>query len=224
VRAAPTPGTIALTTLRNLRTPARGDFKSVGAALTTLRTPFMTVASAQTRVGSALTTVARIQIRPQSALAPGVVGGNGKNPESAAEYSRVAFVIEPLTILHTMATVLVVDDDPAVCKSLMRLIRTMGVGADCALGGLEALAYLGDRAVDLILLDYTMPDLDGLGVLARLRADPRTRDLPVLMCTATPYDAVRHRALALGATGFLAKGDLDVEVLRPWVEPLLDRV
>ena len=123
-----------------------------------------------------------------------------------------------------MSTVLVVDDDPAVCKSFSRLIRSMGAEADCVFGGLAALAYMANRMVNLILLDYTMPDLDGLGVLARLRADPRTRDLPVLMCTATPYDAVRHRALALGATGFLAKGDLDVEVLRPWVEPLLDRV
>jgi CheY-like chemotaxis protein len=123
-----------------------------------------------------------------------------------------------------MPTVLVVDDDPAVCKSIVRLIRTMGVRAESALGGLEALAYVASCAVDLILLDYTMPGLDGLGVLARLRADPRTCDLPVLMCTATPYDAVRARALALGVTGFLAKGDLDIDVLRPWVEPLRDRV
>jgi CheY-like chemotaxis protein len=123
-----------------------------------------------------------------------------------------------------MTTVLVVDDDPAVCKSLARLIRSMGAAANCASGGIEALAYLADRVVDLVLLDYAMPDLDGLAVLARLRADPRTRDLPVLVCTGTLFANIRERALALGASGFVPKGDLDADTLRPWVQPQPGRV
>jgi CheY-like chemotaxis protein len=122
-----------------------------------------------------------------------------------------------------MSAVLVVDDDPAVRKSLARLIRSMGAEADCAAGGIEALAYVADRTVDLILLDYAMPDLDGLAVLARLRADPRTRDLPVLVCTGTLFENVRERALALGASGFVAKGEFDADVLREWIGSLIPR-
>src|SRR3954466_5222613 len=122
-----------------------------------------------------------------------------------------------------MPTVLVVDDDPSVCKSIVRVIRAMGVHAEGALGGVEGLAYVADRAVDLIVLDYAMPDLDGLTVLSRLRADPRTRDVPVVMCTATTQESLRERALALGASAFVAKVDFNPDALRPWIEPLLDQ-
>jgi len=120
-----------------------------------------------------------------------------------------------------MATALVVDDNPDLCKAIMQMVRLIGVRADCALGGHEALAHVSGRDVDLILLDYMMPDLDGLSVLARLHEDPRTRGVPVVIWTAAPL--VREEALALGASGVLQKGRLDLGTLRPWVEPLLGR-
>jgi len=122
-----------------------------------------------------------------------------------------------------MATVLVVDDNPDLCKAIMQMVRLIGVRADCALGGHEALAHVSGRDVDLILLDYMMPDLDGLSVLARLRENPRTRGVPVVTWTAAPLDELREEALALGASGVLQKGRLDLGTLRPWVEPLLGR-
>lgn len=122
-----------------------------------------------------------------------------------------------------MGNVLVVDDNEDICRAVMRMIRMIGARADCVLGGTAALRYLEHNATDLVMLDYMMPDLDGLSVLRRLRDDPRTRALPVLLFTAGPADEVRVQAEALGARGVLQKAQIGFDTLRPWIEPLVER-
>lgn len=75
-----------------------------------------------------------------------------------------------------------------------------------AYDGIEALEAL-DREADLrmVLLDLMMPHVSGLEVLARMRADERTRALPCVILTAAGNDAQRERAMALGATDFMTK-------------------
>ena len=119
-----------------------------------------------------------------------------------------------------MGHVLVVDDNADLCRAIMGMIRLLGTKADCALGGEAALAYLAIHRVDLVLLDYMMPDLDGLSVLRALRADARTRALPVVIFTAAVSDELRAAAMALGARGVVEKTRLDFDTLRPMLGSL----
>jgi len=101
------------------------------------------------------------------------------------------------------ATVMVVDDEPAVRAALERALRIERYDVRVAGDGTEALALLADRSPDAIVLDVAMPDVDGLEVCRRLRAaGDRT---PVLMLTAR--DAVDDRVAGLdaGADDYLVK-------------------
>lgn len=69
----------------------------------------------------------------------------------------------------------------------------------------QALAHLRDSDPDLLIVDYMMPELDGIGLVQALRATPRGTDLPVLMVTANDELEVRHRALEAGVNDFLTK-------------------
>jgi two-component system response regulator MprA len=104
--------------------------------------------------------------------------------------------------------VLVVDDDRGVRDALDRALRVAGFETDLAEDGLRALAAIGRRPPDAVVLDVLMPEMDGLAVCRRLRASgDRT---PVLLLTAR--DAVHDRVSGLdaGADDYLPKPfDLD---------------
>jgi two-component system response regulator MprA len=100
-------------------------------------------------------------------------------------------------------TVLVVDDERAVRDALDRALRLSGFAVELAEDGLEAIARVGAVRPDVVVLDVTMPGVDGLGVARRLRQDgDRT---PILMLTAR--DAVDDRVAGLdaGADDYLVK-------------------
>jgi CheY-like chemotaxis protein len=112
------------------------------------------------------------------------------------------------------ASVLVVDDNEQVALATARLLRSMGYAANHTLGGVEALAFLAaGHPVDLVLLDLSMPGMDGLAVLERIRADPRLSSLRVAMFTASADPALRERATRLGAVGWVAKVGLVADEL-----------
>jgi CheY-like chemotaxis protein len=111
-----------------------------------------------------------------------------------------------------MPDVLVVDDEPTVCRTLARLFRCEGHDAACATGGEEALRLLGEGGSGngtghpkLIVLDVMMPGADGMEVLSRVRADADTASIPVVMYSAVDDAETRERALRLGAQGYVAK-------------------
>ena len=94
-------------------------------------------------------------------------------------------------------TVLLVDDEADVAHGLAALLRARGYECQLARDGLEALQRLeADPLPDLVLLDYEMPQLDGEEVLRRLRRDPRTAHLPVLLATASTIDLSRLRRVS----------------------------
>lgn len=112
-----------------------------------------------------------------------------------------------------MATVLVVDDHPDVCRVVSRLVRTCGHQSESATGGEEALDYLRDHVPDLIILDVMMPRIDGLQVLQSIRNDPRTRHVPVVMFSALGDPESRNRAMQQGATDYWVKGAIALDQL-----------
>src|SRR4051812_41663897 len=104
-----------------------------------------------------------------------------------------------------MALLLVVDDDARVCDLLRRLLVRAGHAVVCAGGGEEALSALREKSPDLVILDWMMPGLDGLGVLQRLRADPATAGTAVMVYTASDDPQVAWDATRLGALDCVQK-------------------
>ncbi len=110
-----------------------------------------------------------------------------------------------------MATILIADDDQKLLKMVRRTLIYEGFQVVTATNGREALAQVQAKRPDLIILDWLMPELDGLEVLARLRAaDDET---PILMLTAR--DAVEDRVQGLdsGADDYLVKPFAPSELL-----------
>ena len=99
--------------------------------------------------------------------------------------------------------VLVVDDDESVRQALERARRLEGFAVAPAAGGREALERVAERPPAVMVLDVTMPDLDGIAVVKRLRADGR--DLPVCILSARDEVDDRVAGLQAGADDYLVK-------------------
>jgi CheY-like chemotaxis protein len=99
--------------------------------------------------------------------------------------------------------ILVVDDNEENREMLARRLERQGYEVRAAAGGGEALAMLAAAAADLVLLDVMMPDLDGYEVLARLKADPALRNIPVLMISSLDEVDSVARCIELGADDYL---------------------
>lgn len=110
-----------------------------------------------------------------------------------------------------MATILVADDDQRLLKMVRRTLTYEGFEVITAANGREALARMEADAPDLVVLDWMMPELDGLEMLHRLRA--AGDEVPVLMLTAR--DAVEDRVTGLdrGADDYLVKPFAPSELL-----------
>ena len=103
-------------------------------------------------------------------------------------------------------TVLVVDDVDDARDIMARLLRRVGYRPVTAADGAAALAAVDAERPDLVLLDMSMPEMDGLEVLRRLRADPRHRDLPVVVFSAVSDGRSVAEARRLGAADYSIKG------------------
>src|ERR1700728_2055050 len=103
------------------------------------------------------------------------------------------------------ARVLVVDDIPANVKVMEARLSAEYFDVVTAMSGAEALAICERAECDLVLLDVMMPDMDGFEVCRRLKTNPATHHIPVVMVTALDQSADRVRGLEAGADDFLTK-------------------
>lgn len=101
--------------------------------------------------------------------------------------------------------ILVVDDDPTALRLIGYSLQQEGYDVLTAANGLDGLAQARQLHPDLVILDIMMPDLDGFEVCRRLRADPATRRLPVLMLTAKGQVADKVAGFRAGADDYLVK-------------------
>ncbi|MBB4570549.1 PleD family two-component system response regulator [Rhizobium leucaenae] len=111
------------------------------------------------------------------------------------------------------ARILVVDDIPANVKLLEARLLAEYFDVLTAEDGLQALAICDSTQVDLVLLDIMMPGMDGFEVCERLKSDPRTSHIPVVMVTALDQPADRVRGLKAGADDFLTKPVNDLQLV-----------
>lgn len=106
---------------------------------------------------------------------------------------------------HPPARILIVDDQPDICEMLTQVLEPDGYETESAGSGKRAIAAVREHIPDLILLDVSMPDMDGYEVASTLKADPRTAGIPIIMVSALAGRGARVIGLGAGAEDYLTK-------------------
>jgi signal transduction histidine kinase len=110
-------------------------------------------------------------------------------------------------------TLLIVDDKPTNLKMLFTYLRSLNFKVLVAQNGAEALIIVARIQPDIILLDVMMPEMDGYEACHRLKADEKTRDIPVIFMTARTETEDKVKGFALGAVDYITKPLQQEEVL-----------
>jgi two-component system cell cycle response regulator DivK len=104
-----------------------------------------------------------------------------------------------------MTRILFVDDDPITLKMLCKLAEMEGHDTMTADSGKMALSTATEAAPDLIILDMSMPDMDGISVIREMRARPETAQIPIVILSAGFELDAPEQVTAAGAQGYLSK-------------------
>lgn len=147
--------------------------------------------------------LARMSVPEPGGGEPPVVMGV---PEDKAEVMTSASSCCPeMSSRHRAARILIVEDDPDSRRLLGTLMGRLGYDCRLADDGQSALDQVADEAPDLILMDLMMPVLDGIEATRRLKADDRTRTIPVVALTGNATPAGEKAAHGAGVDAFLTK-------------------
>ncbi len=121
------------------------------------------------------------------------------------------------------ATILVVDDSITTRTLEKTILQAQGYRVLIAVDGMEALDMLrtAQWEVDVVVADVEMPRLDGFGLLAAMRADPRLRQVPTVLMTSRNAEGDIRRGLELGARAYIAKQEFDQGALLATIGQLL---
>lgn len=136
------------------------------------------------------------------------------SPTAPGSSERLARAPRPVSIL-------VVDDSVTTRTLEKSILEAAGFAVAVATDGLEALAALRREPVDLVVSDVDMPRLDGFELTRRIKADPKTRDLPVVLVTALDSPEQQEQGLDAGADAYLLKRTFDQRVLLETIQRLV---
>jgi DNA-binding response OmpR family regulator len=117
--------------------------------------------------------------------------------------------------------VLLVEDDPAVLEMYRLKLELDGYRVNTAVDGEDGLSKASALAPDIIFLDIRLPKMDGLEVLRRLRAEDKTRDIPVIILSNYDEEDLVARGLHLGAHEYLIKARTTPSSLSEGIEDWL---
>ena len=104
-----------------------------------------------------------------------------------------------------MSTVLVVEDSVTQREMITDLLKGSGLSVSIATDGVEALEHIEGHRPDLVVLDIVMPRMNGYEVCRRIKADPKTQDVPVVMCSSKGEEFDRYWGMKQGADAYIAK-------------------
>lgn len=122
-----------------------------------------------------------------------------------------------------MSKILIVDDDTAILELIKVNLELLGHEAITASDGVKGFALARQELPDLIILDVMMPDVDGFTVANRIRNNPSTKDIPILMLTALSMIQDKTKGFDAGVDDYLVK-PFDLDELKLRVRALLRRV
>ncbi|MCK9381779.1 MAG: response regulator [Sulfuritalea sp.] len=110
-------------------------------------------------------------------------------------------------------TILLVEDSALIRAMEQRILEDGGYEVVTAVDGVDALNTLGGRSFAAVVSDIMMPNMDGLALTIRIRAEPRYRELPVILVTTLASDEDKRRGLDAGANAYIPKPSFDQRVL-----------
>lgn len=120
------------------------------------------------------------------------------------------------------AIILIVEDEPLVSRMYEKKIESSGGVAITAFDGEEALEKLERKKVDLILLDIKMPKMNGYEMLRKVKENPKTKDIPVIVLTSLdPHPEYIDKTIKV--EGYLSKSDVLPEEIIEKIAECLDR-
>ncbi len=117
--------------------------------------------------------------------------------------------------------VLVVEDNPSLRQTLSEFLEADGFGVITASDGEEAINLAQNNSPDIILLDIILPKKDGFEVIKTLKNDDRTKDMPIVLLTNLGSLSDIQKALDLGATTYLVKGDYQLKEIVEKIKDIL---
>jgi twitching motility two-component system response regulator PilH len=104
-----------------------------------------------------------------------------------------------------MSKILVVEDSLSQREMISELLKKSGLNVEVAGDGVEALENLKKFSPDLIVLDIVMPRMNGYELCRRIKSDPKTQDVPVVMCSSKGEEFDRYWGMKQGADAYIAK-------------------
>jgi chemosensory pili system protein ChpA (sensor histidine kinase/response regulator) len=165
-------------------------------------------------------------VGPQVASVPGIFGATIMGDGSVVVILDVAPLVRrhatlprdvapaPMVEARKVPLVMVVDDSVTMRKVTGRVLERNNFEVGTAKDGIDALERMVDRVPDLMLLDIEMPRMDGYELATQMKADPRLRDVPIIMITSRTGEKHRQRAFEIGVQRYLGKPYQEHELLR----------
>ncbi len=178
-----------------------------------------------------------VVIKPQSQLLKRVRNVSGAtilgtgdvcmvlNPQdlvkSARSRSQSISSTQTPQLTPTKPTVLLVEDSIATRTQEKRILETAGYQVITAVDGLDGLNKLRSHTVDAVVSDVQMPNLDGLGLTAKIRQYQEYSDLPIILVTSLASDEDKRRGAEAGANAYIIKGSFNQEALLSTLQRLV---
>ena len=166
-------------------------------------------------------------VGPQIASVPGIYGATITGDGSVVVILDIAPLVRrqlaqpqqpasaaPVREQRRVPLVMVVDDSLTMRKVTGRVLERHNFEVTVARDGVEALEKLEDRVPDLMLLDIEMPRMDGYELATAMKADPRFKDVPIVMITSRTGDKHRQRAFDIGVQRYMGKPYQELDLMR----------
>lgn len=132
---------------------------------------------------------------------------------SAERGPRRVEVARPAVVVERRRSLLLAEDSITTRTQLKRILEAAGYDVTVAVDGADAWQQLSSREFDGLVSDVEMPNLDGFALTARLRAEARYAQLPVILVTSLSSDEHRRRGIEVGASAYVTKGGFDQRLL-----------